>query len=227
MKTTYLDPIVDSFKRARRRNLSITIDREARVNVVSPYHLQISEINDFVRSKIDWIEKSKIRVIANKPLIRNYEDGEEFLYLGVPRKLKYVSNVNHAIAYLNDEFHISTNVKPYAKEYLAKLYKNLAWNYFVPKTYEFAKKYNFKFSTTKISSANSKWGSCSSRGSINLSWRLVMAPEPVIDYVIIHELAHTVEANHSAKFWAIVEKIIPDYKSKRKWLKDNGKYCDV
>lgn len=227
MKTIKLDPCIDNIRRVRSKNLSITIDREAHVNISAPYHLHISEINEFIKSKRDWIEKHKQRILESKPLERSYDDGEEFLYLGVPRQLKYVANVNHQIAYLDGEFQLSDKAKPHAKDYLVALYKNLAWNYFAPKTYEFAKLYNFKFSSVKVSSANSKWGSCSSGGVINLAWKLVMAPEPVIDYVIIHELAHTIEANHSSKFWAIVERIIPDYKEKRRWLKDNGKYCNV
>ncbi len=70
------------------------------------------------------------------------------------------------------------------------------------------------------------WGSCSSKGNINLSTRVLFAPADVIDYVIIHELAHLVEMNHSAKFWELVEKAVPDYKQKEAWLKENWQSCD-
>ncbi len=72
----------------------------------------------------------------------------------------------------------------------------------------------------------SNWGSCSSRGNINLSTRLLFAPQPVIDYVIVHELAHTKEMNHSQRFWKLVEAAMPSYKEKEKWLKQNGHLCD-
>ena len=73
---------------------------------------------------------------------------------------------------------------------------------------------------------SSNWGSCSSNKIINLSTRLLFAPKEVIDYVIIHELAHLIEANHSARFWKLVADVMPDYKEKEKWLKNNGKECD-
>jgi len=81
------------------------------------------------------------------------------------------------------------------------------------------KKVSLKYNT-------SNWGSCSTKGNINLSTRLLFAPDPVIDYVIIHELAHLVEMNHSPKFWKVVKSIMPDYKEKEKWLKVNGQFCD-
>ncbi len=80
-------------------------------------------------------------------------------------------------------------------------------------------KVNLKYTT-------SRWGSCSSKGNINLSTRLLFAPEDVIDYVIIHELAHRKEMNHSSRFWKLVEDAMPNYKEKEKWLKEHGKTCD-
>lgn len=79
-----------------------------------------------------------------------------------------------------------------------------------------------KFQQLRISSANTRWGSCSGRGTISLNWRLIVAPPGVLDYVIVHELLHFVEPNHSANFWRGVERVIPDYKRDRQWLKDNG-----
>ncbi len=73
-----------------------------------------------------------------------------------------------------------------------------------------------------VKEQKTRWGSCSSKGNINLNWKLVMSPLPVADYVVIHELCHLKEMNHSKKFWGIVEAIMPDYKVYRKWLKENG-----
>lgn len=77
----------------------------------------------------------------------------------------------------------------------------------------------------KLKYNHSNWGSCSTNGYINLSTRLLFAPDDVIDYVIIHELAHLIEFNHSKKFWQIVQSVMPDYKAKEKWLKDHGGKC--
>jgi len=80
----------------------------------------------------------------------------------------------------------------------------------------------WKFKSVSITKAESRWGSCGPNNSINFSRRLIMAPIDVIDYVVVHELAHIAEKNHSKKFWDKVEAILPDYKEKRKWLKEKG-----
>lgn len=83
------------------------------------------------------------------------------------------------------------------------------------------------YNKLKFSDAKKRWGSCSNQKSINLNWRLIMTPPEVIDYVIVHELVHTVELNHSKRFWEIVSKIIPDFKQSIKWLKENEFLLDI
>lgn len=84
---------------------------------------------------------------------------------------------------------------------------------------------NVRYNDVKISHTHSRWGSCSSKGTIRLSSRLLLAPLDVIDYVIIHELAHLIEFNHSNKFWKLVKKAMPNYQEKEKWLKENNYVC--
>ena len=79
-----------------------------------------------------------------------------------------------------------------------------------------------KYDKIIITGAMKRWGSCSSKGNLNFAWRLVMAPIDIIDYVVVHELSHIVHRNHSKRFWEQVETIFPDYKIKRKWLKEYG-----
>ncbi len=86
----------------------------------------------------------------------------------------------------------------------------------------FAARYHLTYQRIKISSARTRWGSCSSRGTLSFTWRLVMAPLPVIDYVVIHELAHLIERNHSNRFWQQVGSMEPDYAKYRSWLKENS-----
>ncbi|CCO08009.1 M48 family metallopeptidase [Desulforamulus hydrothermalis] len=84
------------------------------------------------------------------------------------------------------------------------------------------KKMNITYNQVFIKDQKTRWGSCSNRGNLNFNYRLVMAPLPVIDYIVVHELAHLVEMNHSKKFWALVESICPDYRVHRQWLKEHG-----
>ena len=99
------------------------------------------------------------------------------------------------------------------------LYKHIAENYLKNKTLHYADVMNVKPTDVKINSAKTRWGSCSGKNSINFSWKLIMADEKTVDYVVVHELAHTIEHNHSKKFWVIVGKYIPDYEMCKQNLK--------
>ncbi len=80
-----------------------------------------------------------------------------------------------------------------------------------------------EFNEVRVKEQKTRWGSCSQKGNLNFNWRLVSAPEEVIDYVVVHELCHLVHMNHSKNFWSLVGNILPDYKQLRKWLKVNGR----
>ena len=73
-----------------------------------------------------------------------------------------------------------------------------------------------------IRDQRTRWGSCSGKGNLNFNWKLSLVPDEILDYVVVHELAHRIEMNHSANFWREVEKILPDYRERRMWLKENG-----
>lgn len=81
-----------------------------------------------------------------------------------------------------------------------------------------------EYKRIRIGDQKTRWGSCSSSGTISYNWRLILMPEAILDYVVVHELCHMIEMNHSARFWARVAEILPDYQMRRKWLKENGKF---
>ena len=100
-------------------------------------------------------------------------------------------------------------------------YKKEAKQIIIPRVQEFAQKYGFTYNSIKITSAMTRWGSCTSKKNLNFTYRLALAPERVRDYVIVHELCHLRQMNHSKKFWSEVASIMPDYKDQEKWLKEN------
>ena len=86
----------------------------------------------------------------------------------------------------------------------------------------FAEKMGVDYGRIAIKAAKTRWGSCSARGNLNFHWKLILMPPAILDYVVVHELAHRIEMNHSPRFWAQVERILPDYRERRRWLKENG-----
>lgn len=99
-------------------------------------------------------------------------------------------------------------------------FKAMASTYLTERTEYFAQIMGVRYKQLKINSANTRWGSCNSKGDINYTYRLILAPKDLVDYVVVHELAHLKEMNHSKKFWSVVAKVLPDYKKKQQLLTD-------
>ena len=110
----------------------------------------------------------------------------------------------------------------YKKEQLEKWYRREAGEVFHAKALEYAAVLHVDFKNIRVKDQKSRWGSCSSNRNMNFNWRILMAPEPVCDYVIIHELCHLVHMNHSPDFWNLVESICPGYREYKRWLKEHG-----
>ena len=220
MPTIYIDKLI----RSDRSTLSLEIDKSGNLIVRAPKKLPIDEIKNFISKKENWIkekqEKVKVRFETKQKI--KYEDGEEFFLIGKKYSLRFVENYKYAMNFEDEQFKIDMAYKKYAKSLFEQYYKIKAKNFIIPRVVKLSKDTGLKINNVKISSAIRRWGSCNSKKFLNFSWRLVLAPEFAIDYVIIHELAHTKELNHSDKFWLIVEKLCPDYKLAEKWLKDNG-----
>lgn len=155
------------------------------------------------------------------------ENQDELPYLGERRSLtviredrkrtRVVSAMGRIVLYVPYEADYE-----YKRKQLEKWYRKEAAEVLCEKAAEFAGYLSVSFKELHIKDQKSRWGSCSSRGSLNFNWRILMAPEPVCDYVVIHELCHLRHMNHSADFWQLVAAFCPDYKQYRKWLRENG-----
>ncbi len=93
---------------------------------------------------------------------------------------------------------------------------------FLKKCRYFAERMGVSYGTVTVREQKTRWGSCSAKGNLNFNWKLALMPEEILDYLVVHELAHRVEMNHSPAFWAVVAEEIPDYKTRREWLRQNG-----
>lgn len=112
--------------------------------------------------------------------------------------------------------------KPQISENDRKRYIQLARDIFTRKTEYYARIMGVTYGRISIREQKTRWGSCSSAGNLNYNWRLIFAPEEIVDYIVVHELAHRLEMNHSKAFYNIVESVLPDYRKAQKWLRENG-----
>jgi predicted metal-dependent hydrolase len=217
-------------ERSIRRTLSIQIKPDSTILVKAPLFLPQSEIDKFINSKSLWIEKSLKKI--SKQATRNlsaikhtYQEGDKFLYLGTEYPLQ-VSDVYKQKLLFNEAFIIPSAIakrsKKAVKTLITSWYKKRAKDLLAQRLMIYSSNNSLPYEEFRLTSAKTRWGVCTSHNNIRLNWKLIMAPLDVLDYVVVHELCHTVNHNHSKAFWLSVENILPDHKLKKKWLKENG-----
>ena len=221
MKTTIK---IDKLIRSKRRTLALEITGNAELIVRAPLHAPRNYIEGFIRRKRDWIRR-KLDEAARKPKAaeKRFVDGEEFLFLGRSYKLAIVEDNTGGIV-LNDRLCLPSRFLPDAREEMTAWYRAEALRIISPRVEWYAGKTGLVPSNVRISNARKRWGSCGPNGSLNFSWRLVMAPMPVIDYLVVHELAHIAHHNHSKRYWDKVRSIMPEYAERDRWLKENQRF---
>lgn len=191
--------------------------------VRAPYRASMRDIEDFMGVKKAWIDKAREKATKRRLELpqREFRGGEEFMYLGLPYKLKVEHGGTRALVF-DGAFILSPDHAARAREFFTGWYREAARSVIEERARLYASKASLSYSGIRITAAKRTWGSCARRGTLSFSWRLVMAPPEIIDYVIVHELAHLAEMNHSRRFWEKVESLLPDYRERRSWLKENG-----
>ena len=205
--------------RSKRKTIALYV-RDGGVEVRAPLKMQKHDIDKFVASKEKWIADKLVQSVERKMHRDNFflDYGSRITYRG---KLYPIEAADGKRAgFDGTRFYMPLDLSPeQIKNICVQVYRRLAKQYMTERTLLFAQSMSVTPAAIKITGARTRWGSCSPKGNINFSWRLIRADDTVIDYVIVHELAHLTVMNHSKKFWAVVEKIMPDYSQRRAELK--------
>ncbi|MEM5788345.1 MAG: SprT family zinc-dependent metalloprotease [Syntrophobacteraceae bacterium] len=215
---------------SRRKTLSLCVYPDSRVIVAAPEGVSNKEIAGFVERKSDWVRKrlNLNRQKKEKMIAREFISGEKLLYLGAEKTLEVRDGQRAGVLLEEDKIivHLGTGLPsasraPFVRRQLVTWYGNMASRKISERLRHFALVIGVTPVKVRIKSLRSRWGSCSSRGSINFAWNIILAPEPVLDYLVVHELCHMVHHNHSSEYWRLVASFIPDYIARRKWLREN------
>ncbi len=207
--------------RSERKTFRIEV-KNGKINVIAPLWAKKEDIDQMIQRHSNWII-NKLDQLKNNPVLKKeFVSGETFLLLGEEYPLIVEENPTYAMRFHNKTFYLAEDCRENATAYFANFYRQKAKKIIAPRAVEIAELLKIDITNVKITSAQGRWGSCSSKGSVNFSFRLVMAPSKTIDSVIVHELAHRFEMNHSPKFYEIVEKIMHDYREHDSWLKKNS-----
>ena len=217
--------------RSRRKTASIYIERDGKVSVLVPEKLTSRQVEDVLESKRKWIYQSLAEwqdLNANR-IQRDYVNGEGFLYLGRTYRLKLVSDLPEPLM-LKDGYFCLRATKgsaPDADAAFREFYRVKGATRIPPRVAYFQAKMGVKSKSIKIMELKHRWASCTTNGNLNFHWKCMMAPLTVIDYIVVHELAHLIHSNHSAAFWNEVDKVMPDFQERKAWLRDNGAGMDL
>ena len=214
---------------SKRKKLTITVERDRSVVVHAPESTSEETIRKVVESKRQWIyEKTQHAQKYDKrphPPGKELVNGESALYLGREYQIEITSTDSTEI-HLGQRFLIPTSLAGERRRVLRNWYIDQAKERILPKVKSLAATLGVNFASAKIVDNRFRWGSCTPKDNVNLNWRLIKAPMFVIDYVIVHELAHLIEANHTPRFWNIVRTHAPTMEKARSWLRDHGQILE-
>lgn len=218
-------------KSDRRKTTALKI-KKGEVSIHIPKRLPITLARQFVQQKTPWI-KQKLEDKAHQLLAeRQFINGESLLYLGQNYQLHIIptageTSTRKTIQTIEIQGRLKNLSPPAIRAALITWYTEQAELYLRSRSAFLADKTSLSPRSITIKTYKARWGSCGNLGDIQYNWKLILAPPDIIDYVIIHELCHLEQHNHSAAFWQLVKAHYPHFKSARLWLKENGLLLDI
>lgn len=212
---------IDKYVLSNRKSIKIEITPLGEVIVYAPKKSSQDRVNSFISSKAEWIEKNKNKILNCVKFNEDILNYNKVLILG--NSIKIVERNERKIELVDNVLYISKSLTLAKKvRKLEKFLKNYAGIIIENRANYFTNLMQLEPNIIKFSNARKRWGSCDSKGNILLNWRIAMLTPNLIDYIIVHELSHLIEMNHSYDFWRIVASVIPDWKERRQTLKNNN-----
>jgi predicted metal-dependent hydrolase len=213
----------------KRKKLTITVERDRAVVVRAPQSLSDDDVRRVVDAKRQWIlEKQRSpQKYENRlhPPGKEVVSGESALFLGRDYRIEIAETESGDVEFEN-LFRVPPSRKTKPREVLRNWYVVQAKEKILSRAQQYARELGVEFTKARIVDNRYRWGSCTARDSISFNWRLIKAPIFVIDYVIVHELAHLIQPNHSPDFWNIVRAKAPAMEKAKTWLKEHGQVLE-
>ncbi|SEM01905.1 hypothetical protein SAMN04489760_102189 [Syntrophus gentianae] len=213
--------------RNRRKTIYLQVGRDGRVVIRAPLFTPPEEIEDFFQRKTEWLMnrlRERERVLKESSP-RAFMEGAAFLFLGNAYPLRIEpekSAFRDSLLFDSQQFILAQSDLERGRAIFTAWYAEQAGIHLGERLREFSRQLDLVPQGFRITGAKSFWGSCSAANRLAFNWRLIMASPAVIDYVIVHELQHLVEKNHSPAFWKRVALVISDYEDQKRWLRRNG-----
>ena len=217
---------------ARRKTVTLTIDPDNGLVLYCPRRFSTARLHAVMKEKSRWIlnKTREMEALQARRVIRKWEPGALLPFQGADYPLvRHINGRMFDIRVDQGELKLFIperewpNMAPeQIREQAISGYRIAAERELLPRLEFYQHVLGLHPEKVRIRDQKKRWGSCSARGSINLNWRLILAPPAISDYVIVHELCHLKELNHSGRFWNLVAGAVPDHKSRRAWLREHG-----
>ncbi len=212
----------------RARQVRLRVGVRFGLEIVVPAQGRLPDIPALLRERAAWVLDALDRLTTQSPTVdAPLTDGAVLPYLGFDHRLsmRAAANILPAVEHDVSARTLTARFDPARYDLAAVLewwFRGQARDALTVRAAHFAPPLGVSYARLTVRDTRSRWGSCSSRGGLNFSWRLILAPPPILDYVVIHELAHLREMNHSPRFWAILAEHCPDYQLRQVWLREHG-----
>ena len=220
--------------RSKRKTADVVIERDGRIVVRAPEEITDQRIEDLVEAKRIWIYKNlaEWRDLNATRVLREYKAGEGFLYLGRSYRLSLVADQHEPLMLKDGRFRLRRDLAEKghieaAKSAFRDYYIQRGQTKIPPRVAYYAPKIGVTPKTTDVRELGNRWASCSPTGNLAFHWKCMMAPQTIIDYITVHELCHLHHRHHTGAFWNELDKILPNYREHKEWLRQNGAGLDV
>jgi predicted metal-dependent hydrolase len=234
VKTAQKSEIPYEVHRSGRKTADIVIERDGRILVRAPRKVPHEQIEGIVQSKSYWIHKNlaEWRDLNATRILREYRNGEGFLYLGRSYRLLLVSGQDEALLLKNGRFCMARKL---AEEQGMSAAQAAFQEYYAERGREkipqriryFAPKVGVEAGKVSVQELGHRWAACSPKGNLAFHWKCLMAPPKILDYIIVHELCHFHHLDHTKAFWNELDKVMPDFRERKEWLRRYGASMDV
>jgi len=228
MILSVVDDIPIKVNRTRRKKTAEFSLQGGGVRVLVPDRLSDAEIDRLIHRRLPWIrQKVRDQESVHMKRAKEYVSGESFTYLGRNYRLKIRSDEYESVKLKGGRFVVSVlpdrlKDADHIAQLLKEWYVEHAENRLREKVLRYGRVLDVSPASMAIKDYRSRWGSCTNSGNIGFDWRIIIASHRIVDYVVVHELAHLLRHDHSEAYWQHVRRVLPDYKDRRHWLKENG-----
>lgn len=216
-------------KRSKRKTVSIFVERDGSVSARVPEDLPDERIAEVIESKAYKIHThlAQWNELNDAKIEREYVSGQSFLYLGKNYRLKLIDEPTKGLKLKKGFFLLHNSHQAKAKAFFEDFYRTKLREKLPQLIDRHKNKLGVSPVEVKVMELQNRWASCTQMGNLNFHWKCAMAPIDVLNYIVVHELAHLIHPNHTTAFWNEVDKVLPNYESQLQWLKRHGAGMDL